>query len=172
MDQLHGLQSQSACRGRAEERRWEESFRRTPHSFPNRCPAQGVSYILPFSCLNCHYIISRILQKNEIPSKGALPCELYFTTNVTSDVVAPHVRPRETRSWYSAVQSVYNSVVALKRLIICSSRFLLAERYPMMRRTVASTIPVKKSVCKHRFPTKTQHIANKNDNVLQNYKIN
>ena len=34
------------------------------------------------------------------------------------------------------------------------------------------TIPVKKSVCKHRFPTKTQHIANKNDNVLQNYKIN
>jgi len=50
-----------------------------------------------------------------------------------------HIPPRETRSWYSAVQSVYNSVVALKRLMICSSRFLLAERYPMMRRTVAST---------------------------------
>ena len=41
-----------------------------------------------------------------------------------------------------------------------------------MHSSDGGTIPVKKSVCKHRFPTKTQHIANKNDNVLQNYKIN
>jgi len=44
--------------------------------------------------------------------------------------------------------------------------------YTTLGQLVKLTIPVKKSVCKHRFPTKTQHIANKNDNVLQNYKIN